>query len=131
MTFVEQKFIEAEAQMRSGNALGAATAYNDAVLESVLLVTGAPAPVAFELAMASETAATINMEKIMTQKWIALFIQVETYSDWRRTGIPSLTDNPNAATSIPVRLPTVRDERLYNANAVVVSDVELPVYFDQ
>lgn len=131
ISYVETKFIEAEAQLRAGNKTAAATAYNAAVKESLLQTTGAARP-AYEAANASETEATITLEKIMTQKWIALFLQVESYSDWRRTGFPALTPNPNGlVNAIPRRLVTPQNERLYNPNAVVVGDLLSPVWWDK
>lgn len=131
ISYVETKFIEAEAKLRNGDGGGAATAYNDAVKASVLEVTGASNP-AFEGAVASETAGSITLEKIMTQKWVALFIQVEAYADWRRTGIPALTANPNGqVTGIPRRLITPQNERLYNPNAQVVGDLLARIWWDQ
>lgn len=131
VSYVEMKFIEAEAKLRSGDVGGAATAHNDAIKESILQITGAPDPT-YEGMYASETASTISLEKIMFQKWIALFAQCEAYADWRRTGFPMLTSNPNATMSqIPLRFVTPQNERLYNPNAVVVGDLTQPVWWDQ
>lgn len=131
VSFVELKFIEAEAKLRSGDASGAAMAHNDAVKASVLQVTGAADPT-FEAAVANETAGSITLQKIMEQKWVALFIQTEAYADWRRTGFPVLTPNPNGdVPGIPRRLITPQNERLYNTNAVVVGDLLAPVWWDQ
>lgn len=131
VTYVEAKFIEAEANFRKGNLAAAATAHNAAVLASVLQVTGAAAPAAFETAEASETDATITLEKIMTHKYIALFGQVEAYSDWRRTNIPALTPNPNGAiSSIPRRYPTPLGERVNNSNSKPVQDLTQRVWWD-
>ncbi len=68
----------------------------------------------------------------MTQKYIALFGQLESYADFRRTDLPAgITPNPNGAVStIPVRFVTPQNERLYNNNATVVSDITVPVYWD-
>lgn len=130
LSYVEQKFIEAEAALRNGNAGRAATAHNDAVKASIAQVTGASDP-AYEATYANEDASSITLEKIMYQKWVALFIQCEAYADWRRTGFPGLTPNPNGNTNtIPVRLPTPQNERLYNPNATVVGDIEQPVWWD-
>ncbi len=132
VTYVEAKFLEAEAHLRASAPGPAADAHNAAVLASVLQVTGSAAPAEFEDAFASETAGTITQEKIMIQKYIALFAQIECYSDWRRTGIPTLAPNPDAIlTGIPLRLPTPQSERLYNSNATVVGDPLTPVYWDQ
>lgn len=130
VSYTEAKFIEAEAQLRAGNAAAAATAHNEAVMASILQVTGAP-DAAYEAVWASETAGSITLERIMFQKWIALFTQTEGYADWRRTGFPALNANPNGAVStIPVRLPTPQEERLYNNNAIVNSDITSPVWWD-
>ena len=131
VTYFEAKFIEAEANLRLGNSDDAATAYNEAVKASVLLVTGA-SDAAFEAAYASETGASITLDKIMTQKYVAMFTQPEAWSDWRRTNIPALTPNPDAEeTGIPRRFPTCRSERNYNNNAVVVSNILTPVWWDE
>ncbi len=134
VTFAEAKFIEAEAKLRKADAAGAATAFNDAVLASVKQVTGANAGATYTTAYASETAASISLEKIMTQKYMSLFAQVEAYSDWRRTGIPTLEVNTNAVggnSVVPRRLPTVLEERLYNTNATNISDIRTKVWWDQ
>lgn len=131
MTYVEAKFIEAEAALRSGDDARAAAAHNAAVAASLDLVTGdSAAHPDFVADKGSEDAGSITMEKIMTQKYVAMFTQVEAYNDWRRTGIPSLDPNPNGTvSSIPQRLPTAGDERLYNVNATVVSDVTQKVWW--
>jgi len=132
VTYPEAKFIEAEANLRLGNASAAATAFNEAVTASVSRVTGAAAPAAFTAAVASETAGTITLEKIISQKHVALFTQIEPYNDFRRTGLPALTPNPNGVTpQIPLRLPSSAEERLYNPNATVVTDIYTPVWWDK
>jgi hypothetical protein len=130
VSFVEMKFIEAEAKFIANDLDGAATAYNEAVVASVEQVTGTAIPAEFETSTASETNATISLEKIMTQKYNALVGQVEVYADWRRVEIPALTPFPGAS-GIPNRLPTPLDERLYNTNAIVVSDIFQPVWWDE
>jgi len=130
VSFVEMKFIEAEAKLRDGNAGGAATAHNEAVKASILQVTGA-SDAAYEGTYASEDAASITLEKIMYQKWVALFIQCEAYSDWRRTGFPALTPNVNGnIQSIPVRYIYAQNERLYNTNYPGTKQLTDPVWWD-
>ncbi|NNC94546.1 MAG: SusD/RagB family nutrient-binding outer membrane lipoprotein [Chitinophagales bacterium] len=131
VTYVEAKFLEAEANMRLGNTQEAADAHNEAIMAHVELVTGAPDPT-FYVAEASETAGTISLDKIMTHKYIANFTQIEVFNDWRRTGIPALSPEPNANISvIPRRLITVQDERVSNPSANIVNDLTLPVWWDQ
>jgi len=132
VTYVEAKFIEAEAKFRTGDAPGAAAAHNAAILASVEAVTGDTASAAFEAAVASETGGSITLEKIMTQKYLAMFGQIEVWMDWRRTDFPTIAANPNGKVSaIPRRLPTPFEERLYNTSAKVVQDILTPVWWDE
>jgi hypothetical protein len=130
VTFIEAKFIEAECRLRTGDLNGSALAHNAAVKESILNVTGG-SDIVYETAHASENSGSIDLTKIMTEKYVALFSQAETWADWRRTGLPVLSPNPNAVVSgIPRILPTSQDERNYNQNAIVVSNVLQRVWWD-
>jgi Starch-binding associating with outer membrane len=131
VTYFELKFIEAEAALRTGNKQRAADALNAAVKENIKKVTGA-ANAAYETANASETATSITLDKIMTQKYIAMFTQPEVWADWRRTDIPKLTKNAaGVVNGIPRRLPTAQTERQYNAKAKVESNILARVWWDK
>jgi hypothetical protein len=131
ISFVEAKFIEAEAHFRKGNLPEAADAHNDAVKASIEKVTGG-ADATYEAAYASETSSSITLDKIMTQKYVAMFGQIEVWADWRRTNIPALTPNPKSQlSSIPRRMPSSLEERLYNTNARTVTDITKPVWWDE
>jgi len=65
----------------------------------------------------------LTMENVMTQKYIAMYLQPEVYSDWRRTGIPSLT--PVTGSTIPVRWHYSADEYLFNSSAPNENDVDI------
>jgi len=131
ISYVECKFIQAEANFHKGELTGAANAYNEAINASIMKVTGA-ADTAYSNMYANENNATITLEKIMDQKYIAMFGQCEAWADWRRTNMPALTPNPNAQiTEIPRRLPTVIEERLYNSNAPSNTDITAPVWWDE
>jgi len=130
VTYSEVLFIQAEAALRGGNKELAAKAYNAAVVASVKMITGAEPNTVYIAAEASESAASITLKKIIEQKYLALFVNVEAWVDWRRTGFPALSANVNGdVTSIPQRLPTVIDERKYNPNSIVVSDILKPVWW--
>jgi hypothetical protein len=131
VTYAEAKFIEAEAQLRAGDKAKAAAAHNAAVKANILKVTGA-ANATYEAANAVETEATITLQKVMTQKYIAMFSQPEVWSDWRRTNFPTMTPNANAKVNgIPRRFPTAQSERLYNTKAVVFSNILEPIWWDK
>jgi hypothetical protein len=123
MSFAETKFIEAEAQLRAGNSLDAASAFNAAVIASLNEVTGT-ADAGYVTANASETAASITLEKIMTQKYIALYTQPETFNDVRRTNIPALTEPSGSVKpglGLIKRWPYPSSERVLNPNATKVN----------
>ncbi|MFN8394419.1 MAG: SusD/RagB family nutrient-binding outer membrane lipoprotein [Bacteroidia bacterium] len=114
-SFMEQNFILAEAQFQAGNPGLALTAYNDAVNAS-LSRHGVVADSAFTANVLSETSGSLTLEKIMVQKYIAMYLEPEVFSDWRRTGFPNLVPSAGNVTGdvIPRRLPYPQSERLFN-----------------
>lgn len=126
VTYAEAKFIEAEARFRLGQ--DAKPALEAAVAASVLKITSNAATSDF---LAAATA-TVDLATIIQQKYIALFLTMEPYNDYRRTGFPTLVPNQNSNTKlIPLRLPTPSNERQYNLNATVVSNVTTNVWWDK
>ena len=128
MTYSELKFIEAEAQFRLNNAQAAADAFNDAVKASVLRITGAP-DATFEANVASETSASISLEKIMNQKYVALYTSPEAWTDWRRTGFPVLTP-VTAGGNIPRSFWYPSTEVSYNTNCPANTSLQRKVWWD-
>ena len=131
-TYFEAKFLEAEAQLRKGSNDLAAQACNDGIKASVKWATRADASDDFVTAVASLTASDIDLETIMLNKYDAMFTQLEVWTDWRRTGFPVLTPNPDPlanANGIPYRFPTCISERNYNSNAIVVNNNYVKPWF--
>jgi hypothetical protein len=115
MSFTELKFIEAEASFNTNNKARAANAYNDG-LKASLQREGVFGDGTWYDANKINSE-TITLEKIMIQKYLSSFLQIETWTDWRRTGYPVLTLATGATKSeIPRRLPYPQDERLYNGD---------------
>ena len=100
-TYFELKFIEAEVAFRSGYKGRAATALNDAIAAQLDLVTPTVVGLiteeggdltayqnsiaAYKTTYGNETAATVTIDKIMTEKYKAMFtMNVETWTDLRR-----------------------------------------------
>lgn len=110
-TYAEAKFIEAEAAFGTGDKDRAAQAFNDAVAAS-LEQFGVTDP-DFLAAQAAD-AASISLEKIMTQKYVAMYSTLEPFTDWRRTGLPNLQP-ASGQQEIARRYPYPQDERVYNA----------------
>ncbi|MDO1445301.1 SusD/RagB family nutrient-binding outer membrane lipoprotein [Rhodocytophaga aerolata] len=145
ITYTEVKFIEAEANLRLNNFDAAATAYNEAVKSSILRVTGAANP-AYEALYASETAATMQVngfEKLFTEKYIALFLEAEAWTDWRRSipagapgntsGIPRLTPAPGNETGglFPRRFLYPQTELINNAGNVPSASITDRIFWDK
>jgi hypothetical protein len=125
VTNFEALFIKAEVLARQNDA-DAADALNNAIKASYLKVTGADGT-----AIATYTLLNTDLSRVMYEKWIAMFGQCEAYNDFRRTGFPILTPNPNGATdghAILKRLPTPVTERTANPNAPVPS-ILIPVWW--
>lgn len=70
-------------------------------------------------------------EHLMTQKYIADFLQFENYNDWRRTGYPetklAVNPFPTNLTTVPLRFPYPSAELQYNSDNVNAEG--LPVGF--
>ena len=63
--------------------------------------------------------ATTDLELIMNEKYVAMFTSTESWTDWRRTGYPSISAPAGANLSdIPRRMPYPEGEYLYNADNV-------------
>lgn len=93
LTYDELLFIEAEAYFQSGDKANAATAYNAAVTANLSRTVGSTT----YAATVSKTSVNIALSDIMTQKYIANFLNPEVWTDWRRTGYPALTPNANSS----------------------------------
>ncbi|HNP49581.1 MAG TPA: SusD/RagB family nutrient-binding outer membrane lipoprotein [Bacteroidia bacterium] len=132
ITYVEARFIEAEAALRSGNNARAQTAYTEALTAALNRYDGIDAAGVTAYLAANGTLGSSPLAQIMFQKWISSYTQPEAWSDWRRTNLPALTPNPSGIIpTIPVRYPTEQNERLYNPNAVVVSNLTSNVWWAQ
>ena len=109
MTFEERQLILAETNFRLGDATAAATALN-----VVLTLHGKPL----------ETAASITLADIMTEKYIHMFGNIEAWNDYKRTCLPALT--PAAGNNrIPGRLFYGDTEEQTNSNTPASSTQNL------
>jgi hypothetical protein len=114
ITYSELKFIEAEAAFQTNDKPRAHAAYIEGIKASCAKVgVDAPSIDSFiKMPSVDPGEANLTLENIMTQKYIALYTQAESWTDWRRTGFPNLT--PTSGTKIPRRFPYPLGERLTN-----------------
>lgn len=127
ITSYEASFLAAEAKVRLSQ--DASADLNAGIKGSVAYVTRGANDGA---ALATYTQATANLTNVMTEKWKAMFGQIEAYSDVRRTGIPTMVIRPASAgaisATIPKRLPTPDIESQSNPSAKYIA-LDVPVWW--
>lgn len=113
-TLVEQKFIETECTFQISGAAAAHPLYVEAVTMALEAEGISATDIATYLGQASVDpgAASLTLEHIMNQKYLGLFLHAETFTDWRRTGFPTIT--PNTGSNVPRRFPVPQRERNLN-----------------
>ncbi|PSL47214.1 SusD-like starch-binding protein associating with outer membrane [Chitinophaga niastensis] len=142
ISFSEAKFLEAEARIIINPADPLAqTALQDAIKASFdKVITNTDDPfatpakqAAYITAKGSLTGAfATDLKTVITQKYIALFLQPESWTDYRRTGYPDIPlaqnathgFNPNG--NIPRRVPYPQSEQSLNKNTPAGSNYQTP-----
>jgi len=153
MTYAELQFILAEARERNLITTGEAETYylnginaNFDYYRSIVpaeygIDLDVPADYFTQPAIAYTGTSTEKLQKIGTQKWVALFFNgLEAWFDWRRTGIPALVPGASNLNGnrIPVRFIYPLSEQSLNATgrteAVArqgADDLNTPVWWDK
>lgn len=133
VSYMENELILAEAYNKTGDDVSALTHLNNerAYVNATYPATaGPPATVALP-ALAGITGPAL-LDSIMTEKYVAMFQNVESINDYRRTCIPAITVviNNQGFQNVPGRLFYPRSERNVNPN-VPDPSVQLgpPTYF--
>lgn len=123
MSYHELKFIEAEAQFRTGNASWTAT-LRDAISAAFDYHGVAGANAYFTANVQPRLTAGNELNEIMTQKYIAMFEAeaIEAYNDYRRTGIPTMRNPHNAIEGFVNRFPYALSETSSNSANVPTVD---------
>ena len=118
-TFAEMNFIKAECLFQTGDKAGSLAAYQAGITASLLKVTGDTDSTYMADYVNNETTGSLTMQKIIEQKYKAMYATVVPYDDWRRTGFPALVDVIGATKATPVRYPYPQSEITYNPNCPV------------
>ncbi len=118
LTYTEQKFIEAECNLKAAtpNAAAAKAAMLEGI-KSSFAEAGVTDTAKYKtyIAQAAVNPATVTINQVAIQKYLALYTSPEAFNDWRRTGIPALT--PNLGTFVPRRFLYPQTELDLNTNA--------------
>jgi hypothetical protein len=116
ITFTEQKFIEAELNYIKGNIATAIQADSIAIQASFDMAGISGDAAAYIATHPCATSGPNILRDIMYEKYIALFTHPEIWSDYRRTGYPTLT--PTIGASIPRKFLYPQSEYFYNASNI-------------
>lgn len=95
-TYSEQKFIEAEATFYKSGAAAAQPIYDSAISSHMQLLGIKSADITTYLNARPALTNGNAIQEIINEKYVADFLSVETWNDWRRTGFPTLTKAQNA-----------------------------------
>ncbi len=130
ISYTEQKFLEAEALLRTGDVAGAESTLQDAVEANMDQLGIDPADYAAYVAGQASFAGLTNdnqrLQRIIEEKYVALYAQgfFEIWTDFRRTGFPALTpvaggvSGSNPSGVIPRRWIYPNDEKFSNTENV-------------
>jgi Starch-binding associating with outer membrane len=132
-TYSEQLFIQAEATFITQGAAAADPIYRAAIKADMDMLGVASADENTYLATTSRPTLTANtaLQSIITEKYVADFLGLEPYNDWRRTGYPVLSVVPNAYVPyIPRRWPYPTNELLANPQPQDSATLASPVWWD-
>lgn len=105
-TYAEALFIKAEATLYKSGAAAATPIYNSAIAANMDMLKVAPVDRDAYLATHATLDPSVPLKTIIGEKYIANFLSLEVYNDWRRTGYPALSVVQNAFKPyIPQRFP--------------------------
>jgi hypothetical protein len=114
VTYNENLLIMAEAQFQTGDEPGALSTLN---AERAAWGTATPWHAAATLPALSGLSGDALLEAIMTEKYIVLFQNLESWNDYKRTCIPALTPAAGKAV-VPGRIPYSATEKQTNGDNV-------------
>jgi len=116
----ELQFMAAEANLRNGNAAAAQTAFTAAITANMQKLGVPAALITAYLNVHDTLPANVNnaIDSVSTQEYLALYLNPEAFTLWRRTNSPSLTP-VTGSNGVPRRLLYAQTE--YERNGANVS----------
>lgn len=128
VSYADQKFTEAEARLIVSGAAAADAPYREGIRANMEKLGVASGDIDAYLAARPNLSTVANpLEEIITEKYIANFLKVEPWNDWRRTGYPVIpAPVPNAVLpGIPQRIRTPGSELSNNINQVTATGIPI------
>ncbi|MGN6210907.1 SusD/RagB family nutrient-binding outer membrane lipoprotein [Parafilimonas sp.] len=130
-TYAEQLFIKAEATFYKNGAIAAEPIYRQAIAAHMDMLGVSGADAAAYISSRPALTAGNALENIINEKFVADFLSLETYNDWRRTGYPHLALAENAYVDyIPLRWPYATTTKLANPQPQQSLTTKDPVWWD-
>jgi hypothetical protein len=104
VNYTEALFMKAEATLTTSGFAAAQPIYQEGVRQHMAKVGVSTADINTYLTSRGTLTAANALGLIMEEKSISNFLNPENYTDWRRTGYPTLTKVKNALSEIPRRV---------------------------
>ena len=125
-SYADAKFTEAEARLIMSGPGAADAPYREGIRAIMEKWDVESADIDAYLAERPMLGSVTNpLEEIIREKWIANYLTVEPWNDWRRTGYPQIEPVPEAfLPNIPVRIRTPESELSNNAENVRASGID-------
>jgi len=131
VTYNEALFLKAEATFYTTGAAAAEPIYQDAISSNMEKLGVTSGDVQTYLGTRGSITDASALRMIMEEKKIADFLNIENWTDWRRTGFPVLTPVPNASGEIPRRFLYPQIEISTNAQPQQTAKLTDKLWFDQ
>lgn len=124
-SYADAKFTEAEARLIVSGADAADAPYRAGIRANMEKLGVAEADIAAYLAARPSLSSVADpLEEIITEKYIANYLKIEPWNDWRRTGYPQIEPVDGAVIDgIPVRIRTPAGELANNSENVLATGV--------
>jgi hypothetical protein len=119
------RFLEAEARLYVSGAAAADAPYRAAIRANMEKLRVAPGAIDAYLAALPALGSVANpLEEIMREKYVANFLKLEVWNDWRRTGYPALTPvTSEYLNAIPQRIRSPDSEVNNNAEKLAATGI--------
>lgn len=124
-SYADAKFTEAEAQLIVSGPAAADAPYREAIRANMEKWGVAQADIDAYVAARPPLSSLANpLEEIIREKYIANYLKVEPWHDWRRTGYPDIAPVSGAVISgIPIRIRTPASELANNEENVLATGI--------
>ena len=131
ITYDELLFMQAEATLRTSGNFAVAQGFYQAAITANMQKLGVATPAITTYVTANGilpvTSTDAAIAKVASQEYLALYLNPEAWTTWRRTGSPALV--PVSGNAVPRRLYYPQSEYNYNAANVPTSTLFTPKIF--